>query len=700
MRDRTPVCACGKDVREIDMIRRGRGFLTKAVSRNSSPLFVTLVVVLIWALLVLVVTRTRYGSDVRALIVVGARAQLPPAFASVPIAGPWGYDGQMYAALATDPFIQQLDTPQYLDAPSYRATRIMVPALAWILALGHASVAVVWYQLLCWGFAIGAVYLIARWLQDEGHSSWWALLAAGSGGTAAAILRSTPDGAALFFMLAALYLHNSGRRLPALALAVVAVLTRETSVLAAIAIAADDLRHQRLASAAAFAGIPAAFAVGWQFHLKHAFGTAFDTGAGNFYLPFAWLPNKLANVLCGHHVWWMELFGTLAVLGTTCALALVASRLKALDAPALTFIAFASLGVFLANAVYSEAWAYARALIVLPFLAVLLGARETVLWRRYVVGSVAVLYFLVGVTMARGELRDALGPRGLVAAMWQGTAVSLPTAASRSGAPQRPTGVASQQPLWVLPVANAMGRAGAVWQTRLAIENPHARSIRTTLELHLTASDRDNSDQKTIVLESRQRVEWQDVVGELFGKHGTGALKVSADGGQVVARSLTSNVALCGTASPLIPALGGEAIVHTGQIIRFEELAHDPDRGVGVRTNLGILSLTEVPIKIRVEAFDASYRSLGSFQGQLDPYRFTQVDDLFARFGAGRLDAGSAQVTALTQGASFLAYASVVRGADAPAVYSYPRPLPAPGSTRPSDPARWRGTAAPRPLTR
>ncbi|MGD1147195.1 MAG: hypothetical protein ABR961_04530 [Thermoanaerobaculaceae bacterium] len=642
----------------------------------------TLAVVLAWSLVILVVTRARYGSDVRALIVVGARAQLPPAFASIPTAGPWGYDGQMYAALATDPFLRHFDTPHYLDTPWYRATRIMVPALAWILALGHAPAAIVAYQLLCWGFAIGAVYLIGRWLQDEGHSPWWALLAAGSGGTAAAILRTTPDGAALFFMLASLYLHSRGHRLPALALAVVAVLTRETAILAAVAMAVDDARRRRLASAAAFAGVPAAFGVGWQFHLKHVFGTAFDTGAGNFYLPFAWLPNKLALVFRGHHWWWMELFGTLAVLAATWALLVLASRPRTLDAPALTFVAFALLGVFLASAVYGEAWAYARALIALSPMAVLVAARESVRWRRFAVASVAVMYLLVGLTMVRGEVRDALGPRSLATALWQGTAEALPTAAARSGAPQRPAGLPSQPPLWVLPVANAGGRAGAVWQTHLAIENPHARSVRTTFELHLTASDRDNPDRKVVLLEPRQRLEWQDAVGEIFDKHGTGALKVSAEGGQVVVRSLTSNVSLAGTAVPLIPALGGEAIAHTNEIVRFDELAHDPNRDIGVRTNLGVFNLTEFPIRIRIEAFDDGYHSLGSFQRQLDPYRFTQVDDLFARFGAGRLEAGSAQVSALTRGASFIAYASVIRGANAPAVYSYPRPLPAPGSTR------------------
>jgi len=651
--------------------------VTGAVARGGSPLLVTLVALLAWALLILVVTRARYSSDTRALIVVGARKQLPPAFATIPTASPWGYDGQMYAALATDPFLRQLDTPHYLDTPWYRATRVGVPALAWLAALGNPSAAVVCYQLLCWGLAIAAVYVLARWLREEGRSPWWALLAAGSGGVAAAILRSTPDGAALFFIVAALWLHSRGRWLAALALAAVAVLTRETSLLAALAIAADEVRRRSVGRAVAFAAVPAAAGVAWQLHLRHLFGTAFDTGTRNFAVPFAWLPHKLAVVFLGDHVQRVELVGTLAILASACALLVVASRPAALDAPALTFGTFALLGLFLAYSVYSEAWAYARALIVLPALAVLVAGREPIRWRRHLVTSVAVLYFVVGAGLAAGEVRDALHGRGIVRAMAEGTPVPLPSASARSGIVSRPAGVASQPPLWVLPVANVKGRAGAVWQTRLVLENPRTTGVRATLELHLTTMGRADAESRTVVVGPRGHVEWRNVVGELFGRSGSGAIRVIADGGRVSARSLTANVTAAGPGGDLLPALTEANIVHRDELVRFEELAHDPDRGAEVRTNIGVFNLGETPIKVRIEAFDSTYNRLGTFEGLLGSYRFTQVDDLFARFGAPRLDGASAQVSAPSRGGSFLAYASVIRGPSSPAVYLYPKPVPA-----------------------
>ncbi len=663
-------------------IARVRGCAAWPALRNASPLLVTLVAVLAWAALILVVTRARYGSDIRALIVVGARNRLPPAFATIPSASPWGYDGQMYAALSGDPFLRRLDTPGYLDTPWYRATRVGVPALAWALALGRPALAVVLYQLLCWGLALAAVYMLARWLADERRSPWWALLAAGSAGTAAAVLRSTPDGAALCLVVTALYLHARGRWRWALAVAVAAVLTRETSLLAALAIAVEELRRRRPVRAAAFAVLPGAAGVAWQLYLRHVLGTAFDTGAGNFALPFAWLPEKLHAVFGGDHLLRTELVGTAAVLASACALVALLSRPAALDAPGLTFAAFSILGLLLAYSVYGEAWAYARALVALPALAVLLGAREAVRWRRWVMGSVAVLYLVTGAGLAAGEVRDALGSRGLLRALREGTVVPLPSAIARSGGSPRPVGLAPQPPLWVLPVADTKGRAGAVWHTRLALENPHARSVRVTLELYLTMTDPARPERRVVVLEARERREWRDVLGELFGMSGAGALKVTADGGAVGVRSVTSNVTLAAASEALVPALGESAIVRGRDVASFERLVHDPDPGAAVRTNLGLFSLAERPVRVRVEAFDGGMRALGSFEGTLEPYRFTQVDNVLGRVNAPRLDDASLHVTALGRDARFLAYASVIRGANATPVYVYPTSLAAGNARR------------------
>ena len=644
------------------------------LSSAPSPLLVALLTALVWTALVAVVARSRYGSDVRALILIANRTQLPPAFASIPTVGPSGYDGVYYALLATDPFFRRLDTAHYLDAPSYRATRILVPLLAWALALGHAPAAIVFYELLCWGLAIGAVYLLARWLAAEHRSPWWALLTAGSAGTAAAVLRSTPDAAALFFMLAALGLYARGRWPLALAAAAVAVLTRETSALAAVAIAADALHRRRFAAAAAFAAVPAAAGAGWQLYLRHVLGRAFDTGAGNFAAPFAWLPHKLA-VVFQHGVWWEEAFGTLAVLATAVAFVAVVSRPATWRAAELAFLAFAGMGLFLGANVYCETWAYARALIAVPFLAVLIGERQAVPWRRWALRLVVVLYFLAGVTMAHAEVSTALGGRTLADALVRGTPPGWPTVGTFPRAADTGRLLAPQAPVWVLPVANTGGRAGTVWRTRLAIGNPHARPVRVALELFGPAGA--DAPRTVVTLAPHETREWSNALADLFGRAGIGAIRLVAEAWQVVAGSLTSNVAAAMPDAPLLPALTEDRALRSGERATFAGLAFDPDPAAGVRTNIGVLNLSGAPVTVRVEAFDRDEHRLGEIENELGPGVVIQVDDLFARVRAPRLEHGRAVVSSPTPGARLLVYASVIPGRTAQASYLYPRPEPA-----------------------
>jgi hypothetical protein len=657
-----------------DVESAGRRFAPRLGARRASPLLVALVATLGWALVVAVVARTRWDSDVRALLQVGANHQLPEAFASVPVVGPSGYDGAYYALLATDPLLRRLDTVHDLDAPSYRATRILIPLLAWALALGHASAAIVLYQLLCWGTAIGAVYLLARWLADERRSPWWAIVAAGGAGVAAAIIRTTPDAAALFFMIAALWLHARGRPGLALAAAALAVLTRETSVLAALAIAADELRRRRLAAATAFAAVPAAAGVGWQLYLRHALGHAFNTGASSFAFPFAWLPHHCAAIFRGG-VRWDELFGTAAVLATAVALVAVASRPATWRAAEWTFLAFAAMGLFLSDNVYCEAWAYARALVAIPFLAVLIGERQRSPWRRRALRTTAILYLLAGVTMADAEVGYALGGRPLLAALWQGTPASRSFRLVGAAPPGGVVRVARPQPpLWVLPVASTAGRGGAVWRTRLVIRNPHDLPVRVAADLFGPSAGAPARTEVTLA-PHESRV-WDDALAELFGRRGMGAVRLVADSRQVAAASLTLN-ATAADAGPLLPALGADRALRSGGRAKFSGLAYDPDRAAEVRTNIGVVNLSAAPVKVRAEAFDAAGHRLGAVENELGPGIATQIDDLFARVGAPCLDDGRAVVSSPTPGAVILVYASVIRGPTAPPTYLYPQPEPA-----------------------
>jgi hypothetical protein len=640
-------------------------------SRGNAARVVALSATLFWVLVVSFIADFRYNGDIRALLCVGEETHHPAAFDTVPTAGPWGYDGQQYAALATDPFLRQHDTVEALDAPSYRATRVMVPLLAWLMALGNPTAALVVYQLLCWGLGLGSVFLVARWLADEGLAPWWALVLVTSTGLAAAIIRSTPDAAALLFMLAALWLHAQRRPRLALALACAAVLARETSYLVVLAIALDELRRRRFSSAVALVFVPLTLVIGWQLYLRGVLGSAFVTGASNFSVPFAWLPAKLATVFAGGKIWWMEFLGLCAVAATVLALVVVATKPSKWRAPELSFLAFGAMGLFLSYNVYCETWAYARALAPLPFLAVLIAGRQTVPLRRWAVLSVALFYMLSGAVMTHTEVRDALQGRSLLAALRGEPAASgAPSTGATRGVP-----VARGRPLYVLPVANAGGRAGAEWKTTLEVTNLAPIENRVKLEL-LPGGEDTVPRRRTLILKPGQTLSWPNPLDELFSFGGAGALRLVPRFGPVAVRSLTANVAAGTPHGALLPALTDDDLIRSGVRARMSGLAHDPVPEAAVRTNIGLLNLAPVTIIVRVEPYAHGPRPLGRLDQKLRPGEFLQIDDVFAKVKAGKVGNGSAVVQTSSRGGAFLAYASVIRGPDAPAVYVFPEKEP------------------------
>jgi hypothetical protein len=626
---------------------------------------------LFWALFVLIIARARYQSDIRALLCIGEKVYHPASFETVPRVVPWGYDGQYYAALATDPFLRDPDTIRALDAPSYRATRIMVPLLAWALALGRPAPAIIAYQLLCWGFGVAAVFLLARWLEDEGRSPWWALPLVAGAGLAATMVRTTPDAGALFFMLAALWLHTRGRTLAALVLASAAVLGRETSVLVALAIAVDELRRRRWVGAALFGSVPLGIGLGWQVYLAHRLGGAFETGTGNFSLPFVWLPEKLSTLFPGGHVWWMELFGLCAVAATVLALVVVARKPSRWRAPELAFVAFGTMGLFLSYAVYCETWAYARALVVLPFLAVLIAERQATPFGRWALRSVAILYLLSGLMLVHGELNGLLGRRGLLALVTGRPAPTARAAGTRAGT--RPEAVPDRYPLYVFPVANTPGRAGSKWRTRLEIENLAPTANRVEIELRPVGDQQGSRFRTTITLTAGERKSWDNALDELFSLSGTGALRLTPENGAIAARSVTANVVVRRPWRELFPALSERQALRGGLRARLSGLFYDPSPEAAVRTNIGLLNLASVPLRVRVELYGPDLQPLGTLVQPLKAGEFLQIDDAFAKVHAASVANGSAVVKMLSRGGALLSYASVIRGPAAPATYVLPQ---------------------------
>ena len=83
-----------------------------------------------------------YGGNWTALFCTGSVRGIPPSLAAERIyqfQGSNGFDGSLYHYVAHDPLMRNPELKAYVDAPRYRYRRILVPGLAWLLALGRSQ---------------------------------------------------------------------------------------------------------------------------------------------------------------------------------------------------------------------------------------------------------------------------------------------------------------------------------------------------------------------------------------------------------------------------------------------------------------------------------------------------------------------------------------------------------------------------------
>ena len=375
---------------------------------NHAVLGVAGTVLVVWAALIAAAAHSKFGGDPRGLLFLGERFYHPPALADIPRVGRFGYDGQFYAALAADPFLRSPETVKALDAPAYRATRILVPMLAWLVSLGRPAVAVVAYQGLCWVLSILAIATVAAWLRREGGSPWWALGLAANAGLVTAMFRTTLDGAAVCLVVATLWLARTGRHREAVAAGAAGNLCRETSCVVPLALALHELAGGRYRRALGYAVVPLVPALAWQAYMRAVWHPSVRLPA-SVGVPAVALVNKAVAVAGGRGMLLsQEFWGTLAVCLTVLAGLAVAARRDRLEPERLMFVAFAVLALVLAPRAYADAYGFSRHLIVAPFLALPLAATERTLWVRALLLSGPVAFSIAGLLMVVGELRPFL----------------------------------------------------------------------------------------------------------------------------------------------------------------------------------------------------------------------------------------------------------------------------------------------------
>lgn len=322
-----------------------------------------------------------------------------PAAQSLPLAvtpSSTGYDGQFYAQIALSPSLREPALDTALDAPAYRARRILGPLLAHCAGFGRPWPVLNAFALLnvaCW---LGFAWLLWREIDDSsaaGTARW--LACALSLGVLDSVRQSLVDLPALLLLLIAV---RQSRRDTAPVSATTALalanLTKETSLLASLALLGWPCRDRRRPLfALAACAVPLAI---WVIYVAQRFPTTpITSGSGNFTWPILGAAVQLAVSVREVAVGNLDSRHTFAILGIL-GLGLQAGVLWRHRSPGNPWwrigAAYSVLLLFLGPWVWSGYWAACRAVLPLTIAFNLLIAPGRTFWPLLILGNLTALH--------------------------------------------------------------------------------------------------------------------------------------------------------------------------------------------------------------------------------------------------------------------------------------------------------------------
>lgn len=308
-----------------------------------------------------------YGGNWTAFFRTGLHAPLPPAERENLYRFPsGGYDGQYYRLIGQDPLLLH-GASGYVSAPSLRYGRILLPALAFLMALGRpAAVTYTYFAVVILFLGLGA-YWLSRYAVLAGRSPWWGVTFLFVPAAFISIDRLTVDIALAALTIGFALYWRAGPLWKLYLVLLFAPLAKETGVLllAAYCLYAIFGKHWARAAAMGSAGIPAAI---WFLYVRLR---APDVPGNWFSIPF-----RAASEAMLHperyplRKWFVTPLEYLAWMGLLLAIAMAIGRLKRNNPLCLAAFLFALLAVTINFSVWEEVESFGRVftplLILLP----------------------------------------------------------------------------------------------------------------------------------------------------------------------------------------------------------------------------------------------------------------------------------------------------------------------------------------------
>lgn len=309
-----------------------------------------------------------------------------------------GYDGQFYAQIALDPTLHDAQLAQVVDAPAYRARRILLPAFAAGLGLGNP-----WWTIHAYALLNVLAWLLFAWrLHRHIGSGDWIAYARWIGcvfsmGALESVRQSLVDLPALLLLLLALEAHTRARFSASTTWLALGNLAKETSLLSALALSFDSsagkLPWRRILISLGACSLPL---VAWSLYVRHRFPLSSDaTALGNFTWPLLGLLDHLKT--CGTAILSGNLdgrytMGLLAALGFLVQILVLWRTPLPRSAWWRIGAAYSLLFVFLSPWVWSGYWAACRALLPMTVAFNLLLPAQRNFWPLWVLGNLSLLH--------------------------------------------------------------------------------------------------------------------------------------------------------------------------------------------------------------------------------------------------------------------------------------------------------------------
>jgi hypothetical protein len=347
--------------------------------RLAGPVVATLA--LYSALMALYVVK--HGGHISSLVCAGRnRAGRPPYEAIAAPGGPNGYDGQFYYAIARGPW--RAHHNELIDDPPARHSRILYPALCWLLSGGDRH-ALFWVMPLVNLLMLGGLAAVGSWFALwHGRSAWWGFTLPVALNAGLAALRNLTDPTATLAVcgLLAVWLTAGPRWLLTLC-AGAALLAREQNLVIVAILLAAGLWRGRYREVAAL--LPALGVWGiWVSILHSLYGVwPFLSGPGVFGLPLAGMAYRWAHP--GGNDYFSRrrsliLTSSMGQLTFLIGLALHLAARGTDRVVALCMLAGVGLAVLAGVGFYCDFWSYTRVFVWIPLGVWVLSLRRRLTW--------------------------------------------------------------------------------------------------------------------------------------------------------------------------------------------------------------------------------------------------------------------------------------------------------------------------------